>query len=151
VKKVICLFGIGLLFVSMVMIGCATVQKTIITKSNLPTLIGKWEGWTTFGSVETLSVMTTLEIYNDTIPVQGKITLIHLPDSVAFAFPADAKTAGDNAIINFPNGMISDQGTLISQSGQDFLEFTLFVGEKIKMNGRFYYYGFRGTMHLTKK
>jgi hypothetical protein len=151
VKKVICLVGIGLLFVSMVMMGCATRQKTIITKSNLSTLMGKWEGWTTFGSVPALTVMTTLEIYGDTIPLQGKITFIHLPDSVAFAFPADAKTAGDNAIINFANGMISDQGTLISQSGQDVFEFTLSVGEKIKMNGWFYYSGFKGVMHLTKK
>ena len=150
-KKTICLVGIGLLFVSMVMMSCAPGQKTVVTKSNLPTLMGKWEGWTTFGTARALSVMTTLEFYNDTIPLQGKITLVNLPDPVAFAFPADAKTAGNNAIINFANGMISDQGTLIGQSGQNFLELTLFVGEKMKMNGWFYYHGFRGTVDLTKK
>ena len=150
-KKVFCLVSIGLFFVSMVMMSCAPGQKTIITKSNLPTLKGNWEGWTTPDSSQASSIRTTLEIYNDTIPLQGKITLINLPEPVAFALAAEAKTAGNNAIINFGNGMISSQGTLIVQSGQDFLEFTLFVGEKMKMHGWFYYYGFRGTVDLTKK
>ena len=150
-KKVFGLMGISLFFVSMVMMSCAPGQKTIITKSNLPTLMGRWEGWTTFDSFQAMSITTTLEIFNDTIPLQGRITLINLPEPVAFAFPADAKTAGNNAIINFGNGMISSQGTLIGQSGQNFLECTLFVGEKMKMNGWFYYYGFRGTVGLTKK
>ena len=35
-KKRACLASIGLLFVSVVMMGCAPVQKTTLTKSNLP-------------------------------------------------------------------------------------------------------------------
>jgi len=66
-------------------------------------------------------------------------------------FPADAKTAGDDVTIDFKNGMISDQGTLIGQTGQNFLELTLSVGEKMKMNGWFYYNGARGTVDFTKK
>jgi len=111
--------------------------------------MGKWEGWTTFDSFQALSILTTMEINNDTVPIQGTLTLFNLPDRVGVVFPADAKTAGNNAIINFANGMISDQGTLIGQSGHNFLELTLFVGEK--MNGWFYYYGFGGTVTLTKK
>ena len=150
-KKVICLIGISLFFVSMGLVSCAPGQKTIITKSNLPALKGTWSGWTTFSSFEAFSVQTTMEIDNDSVPLKGKITLINLPDKVAFAFPADAKTAGNNMIIDFANGRISDQGTLLGVSGQNFLELTLFVGEKMKMDGWFYYYGAKGTMTLTKK
>jgi len=43
-KKTICLVGIGLFFVSMVLLSCAPLQKTVITKDNLSTLKGTWEG-----------------------------------------------------------------------------------------------------------
>ena len=150
-KKAICLVGMGLLLVSMVWVSCAPMQKTVITKSNLSTLKGRWQGWTTFSSVQSNPILTTLQITNDAVPVQGNITLNNLPDSVALAFPADAKTAGGNVTIDFKNGLITDQGTLIGQSGQNFLELAYYAGEKMKMNGWFYYYGAKGTIELTKK
>jgi len=150
-KKAICLVGMGLLLVSMVWVSCAPMQKTVITKSNLSTLKGTWQGWTTFSSVQSNPILTTLQITNDAVPVQGNITLNNLPDSVALAFPADAKTAGGNVTIDFKNGLITDQGTLLGQSGQNFLELTYYAGEKMKMNGWFYYYGTKGTVELTKK
>jgi hypothetical protein len=150
-KKTICLAGVGLFLVSMVLVSCAPVQKTMVTKSNLSSLKGTWQGWTTFSSVQSTPILTTLEITNDTVPVQGRITLENLPRTVASIFPADAKTAGNDVIIDFENGMISDQGTLIGQTGQNFLELTLSVGEKMKMNGWFYYYAAKGTVELTKK
>ena len=150
-KKAICLVGMGLLLVSMVWVSCAPMQKTVITKSNLSTLKGRWQGWTTFSSVQSNPILTTLQITNDAVPVQGNITLNNLPDGVALAFPADAKTAGGNVTIDFKNGLITDQGTLIGQSGQNFLELAYYAGEKMKMNGWFYYYGAKGTIELTKK
>jgi len=150
-KKAICLVGMGLLLVSMVWVSCAPMQKTVITKSNLSTLKGTWQGWTTFSSVQSNPILTTLQITNDAVPVQGNITLNNLPDGVALAFPADAKTAGGNVTIDFKNGLITDQGTLIGQSGQNFLELAYYAGEKMKMNGWFYYYGTKGTVELTKK
>jgi hypothetical protein len=150
-KKTICLAGVGLFLVSMVLVSCAPVQKTMVTKSNLSSLKGTWQGWTTFSSVQSTPILTTLEITNDTVPVQGRITLENLPRTVASIFPADAKTADNDLTINFKNGMISDQGTLIGQTGQNFLELTLSVGEKMKMNGWFYYYAAKGTVELTKK
>jgi hypothetical protein len=153
-KKMICLFGIGLLFVSVVFVGCASLQfqKTAITKSNLSTLKGTWSGWTTFSSFSSNPVLTTMEIDNDTVPVKAKITLQNLPSGVAAQFPADAMTAGNSAaIIEFTNAHVSDQGTLIGTTGQNFLELTLLVGEKTKMSGWFYYYGGKGTVTLTKK
>jgi hypothetical protein len=150
-RRVLCLAGVSLLLVSMVLVSCAPVQKTMVTKSNLSTLKGTWQGWTTFSSVQSNPIRTTLQITNDTVPVRGNITLNNLPGAVASIFPADAKTAGNDVIIDFKNGMISDQGTLIGQTGQNFLELTLSVGEKMKMNGWFYYYGAKGTVELTKK
>jgi hypothetical protein len=150
-RKTIYWVGTGLIFVSMIMMSCSPVQKTMVTKNNLATLKGTWQGWTTFSSVPSSPVRTTLQITNDSVPVQGSITLYNLPDGVALVFPADAKTAGGDVTIDFRNGMISDQGTLIGQSGQNFLELTLFAGEKTKMNGWFYYWATKGTVELTKK
>ncbi len=121
----------------------------------MPSLKGNWQGWTTFSSVQSASVLTTLQITNDTVPVEGNITLIKLPDRVAFAFPADSKMAGGNVTIGFNNGRITDQGTLISQSkstgGRDFIELTYYAGEKPKLSGSFYYYYSKGTVEFTKK
>ena len=151
-KKMICLVGMGFLFVSMVFMGCASLQlqKTAITKSNLSTLKGTWSGWTTFRSFSSNPVLTSMEIDNDTVPIKGKITLQNLPQAVAARFPADAKT-GNSVIIQFANAHVSDQGTLIGTAGQNFLELTLLLGEKTKMDGWFYYYGGKGTVTLTKK
>ncbi len=149
-KKRVCLVGIGLLLVSMVLLSCAPV-KTVITKSNLPTLRGTWEGWTTFSSFEGKPVLTTMEINNDTVPIKGKIFLYNLPQKIADIFPGVALSAGNNITMDFANGEISDQGTLIGRSGKNFLELTLLAGEKMKMSGWFYYYGTKGTVELTKK
>ncbi len=150
-RIVICLAGACLLLVSMTLVSCAPMQKTILTKESLSTIKGTWRGWTTFSSVPSMPVRTTLRITNDTVPVEGNITLEHLPDGVALVFPADAKTAGGDGTIDFKNGMISDQGTLIGQSGQNFLELAYYAVEKPKFDGWFYYYGAKGTVELTKK
>ncbi len=148
-KKLICLVSSGVLLVSIVFVSCAPVRKTIITKGNLFTLKGKWEGWTTFGSFQANPVLTTMEIDNDIVPLKGKINLINVPDKIAATFPGVALPAGNNITIVFANGEISDQGTLIGQSGKNFLELTLSAGGK--MSGWFYYYGSKGTIELTKK
>ncbi len=94
-------------------------------------------------------MLTTMEIDNDIVPLKGKINLINVPDKIAATFPGVALPAGNNITIVFANGEISDQGTLIGQSGKNFLELTLSAGGK--MSGWFYYYGSKGTVELTKK
>jgi hypothetical protein len=150
-KSRISLVGIGLLFVSMVGVACAPVQKTMITENDLPTLKGTWSGWTIFSSAQTHPVLTTLEIHNDTVPLQGKITLSNLPPGVASLFPVESLSAGNQVAIGFKNGKISDQGTIIGQSGENFLELTYSAGEKPKFDGWFYYYGARGTLSATRQ
>ena len=150
-KKVICLVGIGVLLVLIAFVSCAPIQKTIITKNNLSTLKGTWEGWTVFSTFQANPVLTKLEIDNDAVPIKGRINLFNLPQKVADNFPGVPLSAGNNIAIDFANGEISDQGTLIGQTGKNFLELTLLAGEKMKMSGWFYYYGSKGTMTLTKK
>jgi hypothetical protein len=150
-KKTICLVGMGLLFVSMALLSC-TPAKTVITQSNLPTLRGTWEGWTTFSSFQANPVLTKFEIYNTTIPLAGTITLYNIPQQIADVIPSSELPVGNNVTINFNNGKITDQGTIIGHGTMgNFLELTLYAGEKMKMSGWFYYYGIKGTMDLTKK
>jgi hypothetical protein len=150
-KKVIWLVAIALFFVSMGLLTCAPAKKTVITKSDLSALKGKWQGWTTFSSFPGNPILTTMEINNDTVPVQGKINLINLPQRIADNFPGVALPPGNTVTIGFANGKITDQGTLIGQSGENFLELTYFAGERPRFDGWFYYYGMRGTVELTKK
>ena len=149
-KNTISFVCIGLLFAWIAGVACAPVQKTIITESDLPALKGTWSGWTTFSSVQTSPVLTTLEINNDTVPLQGKITLSNLPPGVASVFPVESLSAGNRVAIDFRNGKISDQGTIIAQSGENFLELTYSASGKPKLDGWFYYYGARGTLAVTK-
>jgi hypothetical protein len=149
-KKVIC-WMVSLLFVSAVWVACAPVQKTVVTKNTLPSLQGTWQGWTTFSSFQGYPVLTNLIIKNDTVPLEGTITLNNLPQGVAARFPASEVSAGNSAIIEFKNGHISDQGTLLGTSGQNFLELTYYAGTTSKFEGWFYYVGMRGTMSLSKK
>jgi hypothetical protein len=151
-KKKICLVGMGLLFVSMVLLSCAPVQKTVITKNNLSTLQGTWEGWTSFSAAMARPVLTNFQINNTTIPLIGTITIYNIPQEIANALPSSTLPVGNNITINFNDGKLTDQGTIIGQGTMgNFLELTLYAGEKMKMSGWFYYYGIKGTMDLTKK
>ena len=71
-KKTISLVGMGLLFVSLVMMSCAPVQKTMLTKNSAPMLKGNWQGWTTFDVVPSKPILTTLQIYKQRISGRGE-------------------------------------------------------------------------------
>lgn len=149
-KKTIGLVGMGLLLVSMVWVSCAPMPKTIITKGNLSALKGTWLGSMVTASNNT--ALLRLEIYNDTVPVQGKITLMNIPQPIADYIPADEFPSGSKeAVIPFKNGKITDQGTLIGQTGMNFMELTYYAGEKPKLNGWFYFYGLKGTVTVHKQ
>jgi hypothetical protein len=135
----------------MVLVSCAPAQKTVITNSNLPSLVGRWEGWVNFGIGGGPGYMCYLDIANDTPPIQGKVTFVQLPDRFAMIFPANAKTADNSVIIDFRNAEINNQGTLIAQNGKDSIEMTYFGGEKPKIQGRFYYWATKGNFEVSKK
>jgi hypothetical protein len=134
------------------LLSCAPGQKTVVTNNNLSTLKGSWEGWTSFSAASVRPVLTKLEIYNTTVPLAGTITLYNIPQQIADVIPSSELPVGNNVTINFNNGKITDQGTIIGHGTMgNFLELTLYAGEKMKMSGWFYYYGIKGTMDLTKK
>jgi hypothetical protein len=108
---------IALLAVFFILNACATVPKKPITPGDLPDLKGKWEGTRELfvGTVHTLTY-AEMEIYNDTLPLQGKITL-HL-------YTGDIRTHA------FENTQITDQGNLIIGLPRgEKLDFILYKGE----------------------
>ena len=131
--------------------GCAPMQKTVITDTNLSVLKGTWEGWTTIGIGGGKGVLTRLVIRNDTVPVQGSVTFNNLPSDLALNIPADHKTAGNDVTVNFSEGKISPAGTIVAQSGKNSLELTYFEGEKPKIKGQFWYWAMKGTFDVTRK
>ncbi len=149
-KRILCV-GIGLLLISVSLVSCAPVQKTIITKNNLSLVKGTWQGWTTFSTVTAAPVLTTVNITNETVPLMGNVMLFNVPQPVADILPSAALPAGNNVTIDFANGEISSEGTLVNHGGKNFIDLTLFAGEKPKLSGSFYYYGVKGAMDLTKK
>ncbi len=150
-QRFICVAGIGLTVVLLVLMSCAAGQKTVVTTTYLPVLKGTWEGWTDFGIGQGKPVQTGVEIVNDTVPVVTRITLRHLPGEFARVFPAEAKTAGNDVTFEFTDGRISNQGTIVAQSGKNFLEITYFGGQKPKIQGWFYYWVTKGTFEAYKK
>ena len=152
-KKNSCLMAVGLLFIWMLLAACAPMQKTVITNSNLPTLKGTWSGWTTFSSYQSNPLRTTLEISNDTVPIQGRIILHNFPGIARYfiGIPLEDVRGDNSVILNFKNGKITDNGTLLGTNGQNFLELTYYYeGEKQKLNGRFYFYGGTGDFTAAK-
>lgn len=142
-KRTIFLGCMGLLFALMVVVSYAAMTKVPISTSDLPDLKGKWEGWRT-GAVGGAGLRTELEIYNDTLPLKGKITY------------HDVKRRGmKDALGDFIqelNGTINNDGNLYSKSGQNSIELSLYKGDgKMKLDGDCYLTGFKGTMTLNKK
>lgn len=137
----------------MLLAACAPMQKTVITNDNLPTLKGKWSGWTTFTGYQMNSLMTTLEIFNDKVPVDGRITIQNFPGPVrrAFNIPLENVMADNSIVLKFNDAKITDDGTLLGTNGQNFLELTYYAGEGQKLAGRFYFFGAAGTTEFTRK
>jgi hypothetical protein len=80
-------------------------------------------------------MITTLEINNDTVPLQGKIKLDNLPSPLARLFQAESIPVGNSAVINFKDGLISDQGTILITEGGNFIERTYYAEERPKFDG----------------
>jgi hypothetical protein len=152
-KKMGCFMWMILLLVWMLLAACAPMQKTVITNSNLPTLKGTWSGWTTFRGYQGNSLMTTLEIFNDNVPIEGRIIIHHFPAAArnTFGIPLKDVMADNSIILKFNDAKITDDGTLLGTNGQNYLELTYYEGEKQKLDGPFYFYGAAGTTEFTRR
>jgi hypothetical protein len=154
-KKDAWLIAVGLFILSVIVGGCATtpMEKAAVTLDALPTLKGKWSGWTTFSSFPGNSVRTTLEINNDRVPLHGMVILHRLPEAAEAFFPIRLENvSADNSVtIFFRNAKITESGTILGTKGDNFLELTYYVGEKKqRFDGKFYFYGGKGDFTATK-
>lgn len=157
-KKNPCLIAVLLLLVEVIIAGCATVPTTatILTKNNLPILEGRWEGSAVFaGGVHTT---VTLDIYNDSLPLKGKVSIQNIPREAANIFPGRFEGSGWESY--FDTGTITDKGGLIIRGrGGNFGEFFLIESEskrsvlegESKLDGWFYLWGAKGAATLHKR
>jgi hypothetical protein len=142
-KKIIFLWSVVLLIISMTLVGYAKMEKTAISKGNLADLKGKWLGTRTFGPGRDLN--TDLEILNDTLPVQTKFTLYDVQKP-------GARQRGETVTTEFKNGKINDQGNLFIEGSNIEIELSLFEEDgKKKLEGNYFWKGVKGTMSFKKK
>ncbi len=151
-KKKGCFMSMVLLLMWMLLAACAPMQKTVITNDTLPTLKGKWSGWTTFRNYQERSLMTTLEIFNDKVPIAGRIIIENFPPAARsmIGIPLKDVMADNSIILKFDDARITGDGTLRGTNGQNFLELT-YYGERQRLDGPFYFYGAAGTMEFTRR
>lgn len=149
-----------LLMVAAMLAGCAG-RPVIMTSKDLPSLKGKWVGRTVFGSVEREDAKTELEIYGETVPIEGKITFLTLPMRIWGDLPPGIKSGpiGQGAEVPFKKGRLSDKGSFVLASGENRLTLYLYNDKgKLKLVGDVLLesYGMEkpyiyGDVSLTKK
>ena len=134
-KRETCQGMVILLIVAAVLVGCAG-GPVIMTSKDLPSLKGKWVGRTVFGSGE--DTKTELEIYGETVPIEGKITFLTLPRRIWDEIPPSIKggPTGQGAAVPFKKGRLSDKGSFVLASGGNKLTLNLYSdGGKLKLVG----------------
>jgi hypothetical protein len=141
-KKIISLWGVVLLIISMTLVGYAKMEKTAISKGNLAGLKGEWVGTRTIGPGRDLN--TDLEILNDTLPVHTKFILYDVEKK--------GRQRGETLTTEFKSGKINDQGNLLVTGNNIEVELSLFEDDgKKKLEGNFFWKGTKGTMSFKKK
>ena len=134
---------IGLVAVLFLSGACATVPVKPIASSDLPVLKGRWEGTRELvnGFVRTFAA-AELEIYNDTLPLKGKLTL-YVPEYIG------------NEVRPYPfeDGQVDQTGKLIiNLSENDRMELSFASGEtKKSLYGSYFRLRQTGRIVLIKK
>jgi len=157
-KKNPCLIAVLLLLVEALIAGCAAVPTTttILTKNNLSILEGRWEGSAVFA--EGIRTTATLDIYNNSLPLKGKVSIQKIPREAANIFPGGFE--GSEWESYFDTGTITDKGGLMIRGREgNFGEFSLIESEskrsvlegESKLDGWFYLWGAKGAATLHKR
>ena len=134
---------IALLAVFFLFGACATVPVKPIASSDLPALKGRWEGTReiVLNFLRTFSA-AELEIYNDAVPLKGKLTL-YVPEYVG------------NEVRTYPfeDGQVDPNGKLIiNLPDNDRMELSFSSGETKKtLYGSYYRLRQTGKIVLIKK
>ena len=139
-KKILWIGLMVSLFASLV--SCATFSKKAITIGDLSILKGRWEGERQIRDA-TGKFAAVMEIYNDTVPLKGKLTLYEV---------LLAGIRGSTEEINFQDGKIDAAGRFVLTLPNMTLELTLYQSsDKTKLEGDYLYKVVKGTMVLYKK
>ncbi len=144
-KKIICLTAVVMLVVSVAF--AAEMQKKIAAK-DLAGLKGTWEGMIDFGEVGTHveSSNCTLEILNDKVPVQAKLTVLNVSDFVA---SYSGITPGRNEF-DLNDGQLTSQGTIFWISGGRTV-FEVSMGRGEYLNADYWFRNIKGAALFHKK
>jgi hypothetical protein len=140
-RKIICLLAVVLMIASV-------AYAAGITTKDLAGLKGTWQGSLDFGMVgaSSGSAPCKLEILNDSVPVQAKLTIWNIPDAVAQAMGI----SGGDHVLDSSNGVITTRGTLMwSGSSNNFFEVSM-GGEK-KLKADYWFRTVKGSASLKKK
>ena len=135
-------FGIFFFLLVFLIGGCALMpQKATMIPTDLSLLKGTWQGSRdiTFDRKRHID-FTEMEIFNDSIPLKGKI-------SIAFLEGTDTRRH------SFENGVIDAGGSLSIQL-TEINKITLSMyreGEKIKLDGHYTHRDNQGRLTLYKK
>ena len=140
-KRVILSGCFILVVVSMVFMGYAEMQKITISKGNLADLKGSWTG--SRSPKPGVSLNTDLEIFNDSLPIRGKLTFYNVKK----------RGKSDTEIHDLKDGKINDKGNLLFEGRASLkLELSLYKDEgTIKLEGQFFASERSGTILLKKK
>jgi hypothetical protein len=126
----------------MIVCACATIPKTPLSPMDVSVLKGKWEGerdmiWGRYRSYD----HTILEIYNDSIPLRGRI-------DIAFMEGTDPR------VYIFKNGVIDPNGNLSVQLEKEVSSFLLSLYREkrgLKLDGYYRHRSNEGRLTLYKK
>ena len=143
-KKIICLTAVVLMVVSVAF----AAGKTKIAAKDLPGLKGTWVGMLDFGDVggTAASSNCTLEILNDKVPVQAKLTVWDVPDFVAQRL---GTMSGRNEF-TLDDGQITSHGSIYWVSNEKNI-FEVSMGREKYLDATYWYRMIKGTALLKKK
>jgi len=134
---------IGLLSLAglMILSACATIPVSPISSGDVPSFKGTWEGsrdmiWGRYRSYDP----AIMEVYNDSIPLKGKLTILFMEGT-------------DTRVFQFDNGTIDPKGNLVLPLKEDTRAVLSFHkgDNKMKLDGYYYYGNNTGRLTLDKK
>jgi hypothetical protein len=132
---------VALFFLFFSLSACAATSKMHISPDDLRSFKGQWEGMRDmlFGIMR-FRDFAVMEVFNDTLPLKGKVTIYFLDGT-------------DIRIYPFDKGMVDSGGNLVLPLDEDTkVILSLYRDEeKMKLWGNYFYLGREGTLILHKK
>jgi hypothetical protein len=147
-KKIICLTAVVMLVVSVAFAAEMKMKMNKIAAKDLPGLKGTWVGMLDFGMVgaDAASSNCTLEILNDKVPVQAKLTVWNIPDYIASRLGV---MSGRNEF-DLNEGQITSHGTILWINDQKNV-FEISMGREKYLDAAYWFRWLKGTALLKKK